>query len=98
LESVFARAPYLHNGSVLTLAELINLKPRRNIVYRGDNVYDPVNVGLASPDAPDDQHYFKLDTSVKGNSNQGHDYPWPYQGTGWDEAALEDLLEYLKTL
>ncbi|AFY47550.1 hypothetical protein Nos7524_1678 [Nostoc sp. PCC 7524] len=98
LESVFARAPYLHNGSVLTLAELINLKPRRNIVYRGDNVYDPVNVGLASPDAPDDQHYFKLDTSVKGNSNQGHDYPWPYHGTGWDKAALEDLLEYLKTL
>ncbi|MBE9035099.1 c-type cytochrome [aff. Roholtiella sp. LEGE 12411] len=98
IESVFARAPYLHNGSVLTLAELINLKPRREIFYRGDNLYDPIDVGLASPTKPDDQHYFKLDTHVQGNSNKGHDYPWTYQGTAWNKAALEDLLEYLKTL
>ncbi len=98
LESVFTRAPYLHNGSILTLAELINLKPRREIFYRGNNLYDPVDVGLISPDQPDDQNYFKFDTRVKGNSNQGHDYPWSYQGEGWNQAALEDLLEFLKTL
>ena len=98
LESVFARAPYLHNGSILTLAEVINLKPRRDIFYRGENLYEPVDVGLASPTQPDDKHYFKFDTSAKGNSNEGHDYPWPYQGAGWDKGALEDLLEYLKTL
>ncbi|NMG06506.1 cytochrome c [Brasilonema sp. UFV-L1] len=98
LESVFARTPYLHNGSVLTLAELINLKPRREIFYRGENLYDSVDVGLASPTEPDEKHYFTFDTDAKGNSNKGHDYPWPYRGTGWDKAALEDLLEYLKTL
>ncbi|MFQ4146003.1 hypothetical protein [Chlorogloeopsis sp. ULAP02] len=98
LESVFARAPYLHNGSVLTLAELINLKPRREIFYRGDNLYDPIDVGLASPTEPNEKTYYKLDTHALGNSNKGHDYPWPYQGAGWDKAALEDLLEYLKTL
>lgn len=98
IESVFARAPYLHNGSVLTLAELINLKPRRELFYRGDNLYDPIDVGLASPTEPDDKHYFKFDTHIQGNSNKGHNYPWPYQGAGWDKAALEDLLEYLKTL
>ena len=97
LEAVFARAPYLHNGSVLTLAELINLKPRRDIFYRGDNLYDPVDVGLISPTKPDEKRYYKFDTHLFGNSNQGHDYPWTYQGPGWDREALEDLLEYLKT-
>ncbi|WGV26144.1 hypothetical protein [Halotia branconii] len=98
IEAVFARAPYLHNASVLTLAELINLKPRREVFYRGENLYDPVDVGLISPTEADDQHYFKLDTRVQGNSNKGHDYPWGYQEAGWNQGDLEDLLEYLKTL
>ena len=97
IESTFSRVPYLHNGSILTLAELINLKPRRDVFYRGANLYDPVDVGLKSPSAPDDQNYFKFDTSMYGNSNKGHNYPWSYNGTGWDKDKLEDLLEYLKT-
>jgi mono/diheme cytochrome c family protein len=96
IESVFARAPYLHNGSVLTLAELINLKPRRNLFFRGQNIYDPVDVGLSSPDQPTTTIYYRFDTRVRGNSNAGHDYPWAYQGPGWNQANLEDLLEYLK--
>lgn len=97
IESVFSRVPYLHNGSVLTLAELINLKPRRAVFYRGTNLYDPMDVGLVAPALPDDQHYFKFDTKVYGNSNKGHDYPWTYKGPGWNKEALKDLLEYLKT-
>jgi hypothetical protein len=97
LESVFARVPYLHNGSVLTLAELINLKPRRAAFFRGRNDYDPEAVGLASPGAADVRHYYRFDTSRPGNSNRGHDYPWPYKGPGWDADALAHLLEYLKT-
>ena len=98
LESVFSRAPYLHNGSVPTLAELINLKPRPRVFYRGRAEFDPVDVGIVAPDKPDLKHYFKFDTAVYGNSNLGHDYPWPYRGAGWNEGALTDLLEYLKTL
>jgi cytochrome c553 len=98
IESVFARAPYLHNGAVLTLAELINLKPRRTVVYRGANTYDPIDVGLASPLQPETAIYYRFDTSMRGNSNQGHDYPWAFHGPGWNQAALEDLLEFLKTL
>ena len=98
MDSAFARAPYLHNGSVLTMAELINLKPRRDVFYRGDNLYDPIDLGLIAPDQPDVRHYYKMDTSRDGNSRKGHDYPWPYEGPGWDKAALEDLLEYIKTL
>lgn len=96
IESVFARAPYLHNGSVLTLAELINLKPRRAVFYRGRNIYDPIDLGLSTPEQPTAAIYYKFDTRMRGNSNQGHDYPWAYQGAGWNQSSLEDLLEYLK--
>lgn len=98
IESVFARAPYLHNGAVLTLAELINLKPRRAVFYRGANLYDPIDVGLSAPPQPETTIYYRFDTSMRGNSNQGHDYPWAFHGPGWNQAALEDLLEYLKTM
>jgi mono/diheme cytochrome c family protein len=98
LESVFSRAPYLHNGSVPTLAELINLKPRRSVFYRGANLYDPIDVGLVTPEQPDTKRYFRFDTRAYGNFNGGHDYPWAYKAPGWDEEALKDLLEYLKTL
>jgi hypothetical protein len=98
LESVYARAPYLHNGSVNTLAELINLKPRRTLFYRGDNLYDPKDVGLIAPEQPDAKRYFRFDTAQFGNSNRGHDYPWAYKGAGWNEQDLVDLLEYLKTI
>ena len=96
--SAFSHAPYLHNGSVPTMAELINLKPRRNLYYRGDNLYDPADMGLIVPSQPDAKRYFKFDVTERGNSNQGHNYPWSYQGKGWDQVALQDLLEYLKTI
>jgi hypothetical protein len=98
IDSAFSRAPYLHNASVLTLAELINLRPRRAVFYRGRNSYDPVDVGLSTPDSPDAAHYFRLDTTLRGNSNKGHDYPWPYGSARWNREQLGDLLEYLKTL
>ncbi|HEY7164648.1 MAG TPA: c-type cytochrome, partial [Candidatus Binatia bacterium] len=47
LDGIWLRAPYLHNGSVPTLRDL--LKPvaeRPQVFYRGYNVYDPVNVGF----------------------------------------------------
>jgi len=86
IAGTFLRAPYLHNASVLTLAELVGLEPRRAKFYRGRNGYDPVKVGLASPDVPanvdrnnpkprDRNHYFVFDTAERGNSNRGHRYP-----------------------
>jgi hypothetical protein len=98
LEAAFTRAPYLHNGSVPTLAQLINLAPRPAVFYRGKTEFDGAEIGIAAPAQPDSGHYFRFDTGVYGNSNQGHDYPWPYHGPGWDEEALKDLLDYLKTM
>jgi len=96
----FLRSPYLHNGSVLTLKELINLAPRRQVFYRGENAYDADAVGLLSDNKQGPQLYFKFDTNIVGNSNKGHDYPWPrpqVKGNQEKQKALEDLLAYLKT-
>lgn len=98
ISSAFTRAPYLHNGSVPTMAELINLQPRRPVFYRGRSLYDPESLGLMVPTTPDERNYWRFDTSSPGDGNGGHDYPWPYRGPGWDEETLRDLLEYLKTI
>jgi hypothetical protein len=98
LEAVFVKAPYLHNGSVLNLAQLIQLEPRARVLYRGNNRYDPRKVGIVTPSEPSPDIYFKFDTSAYGNGNQGHDYPWAYDAPERDTQALTDLLEYLKTL
>jgi hypothetical protein len=106
MHSMFSRAPYLHNASVLTLAELINLEPRKPIFFRGDNEYDDRLVGLRSRgekehDPNDRKLYFRFDTSAPGNSNKGHDYPWTREQVEKDKHKQDDLrnlLEYLKTL
>jgi hypothetical protein len=101
MHGMFSRAPFLHNASVLTLAELINLQPRRAAFYRGWNTYDPEWVGLAAPEKSDSKHYFRFDTATPGNSNKGHDYPWPRSEVEHDQRKkdeLKGLLEYLKTL
>jgi hypothetical protein len=94
---------------VLTLAALINLEPREKAFCRGRADYDIERVGLAfiAPRKEADEalscdlkspHYFLFDTKEPGNSNRGHDYPWPYHAPEWNEQALRDLLAYLKTL
>jgi len=98
LDGMFLRAPYLHNASVLTLAELINLKKRRDAFMRGDDLYDPVDVGFIPPTATAADQYFKFDTTITGNSNRGHDYPWAYDDPRRNVDDLAALLDYLKTL
>ena len=49
LDGIWLRAPYLHNGSVPTMRELL-MPPaqRRATFYRGDDVYDQANLGFVS--------------------------------------------------
>lgn len=98
IDGAYLRAPYLHNASVLTLAELINLEPRREVFYRGRNLYDPARVGFRAPLEPDAENYFRFDTARPGNANAGHDYPWAYDEPARAEPDLRALLAYLKTL
>ena len=91
LSGIWASAPYLHNGSVPSLAEL--LKPPAERVkrfYVGSREFDPVAVGLA---AATGAHASVFDTTLPGNSNAGHTY-----GTALDAADKRDLLEYMKSL
>jgi len=96
----FLRAPYLHNGSVPTLAELIGMKPRPSAFFRGRNFFDPVDVGLVAPVAADGRNHFEFRTNARGNSNAGHFYPeWAWRNPNdADRAKLRALLEYLKTI
>ena len=57
-----------------------------------------VKVGFHSPNAANREDYFKFDTSVEGNSNKGHDYPWAFEEAQRHRDDLTALLEYLKTL
>ncbi|MGZ5032332.1 MAG: c-type cytochrome [Usitatibacter sp.] len=94
LDGVWLRAPYLHNGSVPTLRDLMEPAERRPRTFiRGYDVYDPVKVGFVA-DGEDAMRVGTLhDTGLKGNGNQGHAY-----GTQLPAADKEALLEYLKTL
>jgi mono/diheme cytochrome c family protein len=94
LDGVWLRAPYLHNGSVPTLRDLLEPAERRpKTFFRGYNVYDPVRVGFVSQGPDAEQAGTKQDASQKGNGNQGHTF-----GSDLPESDKEALVEYLKTL
>jgi mono/diheme cytochrome c family protein len=99
LDGVWARAPYLHNGSVPTLWELLTPEARRSqsVFYRGDDVYDTRDVGFRCNVARDGgRRFFPFDPTKRGNGNQGHS--GPAYGTDLPDGEKKDLLEYLKTL
>lgn len=88
LAGVWARSPYLHNGSVRTMQELLS-KPeqRAKTFHRGSKDYDAIQMGYT------DDGTYVFDTSKSGNSNTGHTY-----GTTLTNEQKHDLIEYLKTL
>jgi hypothetical protein len=93
LEGLWLRAPYLHNGSVPSLSDLLESPDRRpKQFWRGYDVYDPVNVGFVSS-GPEPQRLGTFyDTSKPGNDNGGHRY-----GTDLAAESKRALIEYLKT-
>lgn len=92
LNGIWATAPYLHNGSVPTLRDLLTAPAKRPPTFLvGSREFVPEDVGFRS------QGYeggFLFDTSKPGNSNEGHDY-----GVGSLTKEQQDaLLTYLKSL
>lgn len=64
--------------------------------YCGNDLYDPDDVGfVTSVEREGERRYFRFDTAVAGNGNQGH------EGAGYGTDLVSDekraLLEYLKT-
>jgi Cytochrome c len=95
LDGIWLRGPYLHNGSVPTLRDLLE-KPenRPKEFYRGYDVIDREKVGFVSTVAEENgKKYFKFDTTKTGNSNSGHVY-----GTELSPADKDALVEYMKQL
>jgi RoxA-like, cytochrome c-like len=103
LDGVWATAPYLHNGSVPTLANLLDSETRPHRFLRPPSTsfdhYDQVKVGWKAEEmdeAPDHdsqelRRYF--DSSRFGLNNAGHTF-----GDHLDDPERRALIEYLKTL
>jgi hypothetical protein len=100
LDGIWATAPYLHNGSVASLYELL-LPPneRARKFWVGNRSFDPVQVGYVDAE-PQDGRAFLLQTRdedgepIPGNSPEGHDY-------GVSNLTDEErfaIIEYLKSL
>lgn len=100
LDGVWLRAPYLHNGSVPTLRDLLEPSSKRpKSFYRGYDVYDQKKLGFVADVAEEKgKKFFLYDTDEKsqpGNSNRGHE--GHRYGTELAPAEKEALVEYLKT-
>lgn len=97
LDGIWLRSPYLHNGAVPTLRDLLEPASRRpQSFYRGDDVYDQAKVGYVSAvSGRDGRDFFLFDTRVRGNSNAGHE--GPDYGTDLPSGDKDAIVEYLKT-
>lgn len=91
LEGIWATPPFLHNGSVPSLYQLLLPAEQRVSVFPvGSQAFDPVSVGI-DMEATDFTSVF--DTAILGNSNAGHEF-----GTDLDELSRLSLIEFLKSL
>ena len=95
LQGIWAAAPYLHNGSVPSLAELLKPASERAKSFELGPQYDPETVGLATtqPQTHFTLHVTGCENILSGDSNCGHEY-----GTHLPDEDKRALLEYLKTL
>ena len=98
MDGLWLRAPYLHNGSVPTLEDLLKAPEERPKAFvRGTEVLDSDRGGFVAPECdpnlPPPPDVFCFDTQLPGNSNSGHVY-----GTDLNLKDKSDLLAYLLTL
>lgn len=99
-DGVWSTGPFLHNGSVPNLYEmLLPASERSKTFYRGRD-FDPVKVGV---DTSGHSGTFLFDTSFVGNSNQGHSFEDGPKGKGVIGRKFTDderwaLVEYLKSI
>ncbi|WP_407185374.1 di-heme-cytochrome C peroxidase [Bradyrhizobium centrosematis] len=112
LDGVWATAPYLHNGSVPTLADMLVPQAERPTSFCvGSRAFDPIKVGLVTKAKSSEgcaAGLTNFDVSLLGNSNRGHSFegkqtdlsklPPGVIGPGLTDVERRALIEYLKTL
>jgi hypothetical protein len=101
LDGVWATAPYLHNGSVPNLWALLSpVDERPQQFCLGSRQFDPKNVGY---ETTCEEGTFKLDATIPGNLNTGHEFKDGPRGGGVIGRSLTPeerwaLIEFLKSL
>ena len=95
MEGIWAAAPYLHNGSVSSLEELLKPANERALEFMIGTDYDIDSVGMAIEQS---RFGYTLVTTGcddinSGNSRCGHEF-----GTDLDPEEKRALIEYLKFL
>ena len=94
LDGIWLRAPYLHNGAVPSLADLLEPAARRPAQFhRGYDVFDPVRVGFVSSGPEAERAGSRHDVTLPGNANAGHEY-----GVALPPDQKRALVEFMKTL
>jgi hypothetical protein len=105
LAGAWAAAPYLHNGSVPTLYQLLSPQIERDVrFFVSPTAFDPGTVGM--PTAPSGEGFW-FDTRLPGNANVGHEFragfaegeEGPQYGVVGPHLSPEErraLVEYLK--
>jgi len=100
-DGVWATAPFLHNGSVPNLYEMLIPAAERTKKFCVSREFDPIKVGLDVSSC--DPGAFVLDTTIIGNSNSGHSFQEGPRGNGVIGPLLTEdqrwaLVEYLKSI
>jgi len=102
LDGYWATGPFLHNGSVRTIYELLGpASERAKSFWIGSREFDPVHLGFENAEV---EGAFLFDTSLKGNSNAGHEFrdaPRATPGVLGPYLSHEDrmaIIEYMKVM
>jgi hypothetical protein len=99
-EGVWATPPFMHNGSVPNLYEMLIPAAQRTKKFYLGRDFDPVKVGV---DTSGKSGTYQIDTSLVGSSNAGHSFENGPLGNGIIGPLLTDqerwaIVEYLKSI
>ncbi|MFT3717348.1 di-heme-cytochrome C peroxidase [Pseudorhodoferax sp.] len=99
-DGVWATPPFMHNGSVPNLYEMLVPASERTKKFYVGREFDPVKLGV---DTSGNSGRFLFDTALLGNSNAGHSFENAPLGNGVIGPLLTDeqrwaLIEYLKSI
>jgi hypothetical protein len=101
LHGIWATPPFLHNGSVRTIYQMISPREERESEFwSGTKEYDPVDLGYRNLPVPG---AVLFDTRVTGNDNTGHEFRDGCQSNGVIGPYLRPeerraILEYIKVM
>lgn len=102
LNGIWASPPYLHNGSVPTLYDLLTPSSKRPLSFwTGSREFDPVKVGFVTEKSESNRFLFESRrrlgnhlAHIDGNTNTGHNY----NNASFSHEDRMAIIAYLKTL